>query len=64
MKVKYIEFNSKSRFAPEQSPEQFKAYSKRFWFAEFLKQADLSQPGDFAQLPVQSSGVVGQGAIL
>jgi hypothetical protein len=64
MKVEYIEFNPNSRFIAVQSPDQFKTYLRRFWFAELLKQTNLFEPGDFAQLPVQSSGVVGQGASL
>jgi len=34
-----IEFNPDSCFLPRQSPEEFKAYCKRFYFLKLLEQS-------------------------
>ena len=57
IQVGFISFDSKSKDSILKSPLHF----KRGTFRYYVEQS--SNPGDFALLPVQSSGVVGQGAL-
>jgi hypothetical protein len=63
MTSQFLEFNPKSCFLPRQSPEEFKAYCKRFYFFKFLEQSNLFQSGDLCRFPVQSPDALGQGSI-
>lgn len=61
--VEFIPFDSESILFSHQSPELFKRRVSLFRDSYLSKHIDLYHPGGFAPLPVQSSGVVGQGAL-